>query len=433
MSKMGCERLYSLCFLFSFAFVVSCVPATRDRSRRAAVDYLATANKILDETPLVDGHNDIPYQIRMKYKNRFENLTFDTDESGWHTDIPRLRKGKVGSQFWAAWSSCDVRLKDAVRIGLEQVSVIHRLINKYSNDLVFVKTAQGIRDAKKNNKIGSLIGLEGGHMIDSSLATLRMFYNLGVRYMTLTHSCNTAWADGWTDKLSGEIHNGLTDFGKLVVLEMNRLGMLVDLSHVSFETMTDTLDAVKAPVIFSHSSAYDIHCQHGRNVPDYVLQRMPDNGGVVMVNFYSDYIHCNKSDSSKKDTIALNATLEQVADHIDHIKKVAGIDHVGLGSDYDGVTRLPKGLGDVSKFPDLIAELLKRNYTEEEVKKVVGENLIRAFEKAEEVAKKLQKERPPYDEYRFFTNVTCRPNYGGGLTGWVPKYNRTITAVPLVI
>lgn len=152
-----------------------------------------------------------------------------------------------------------------------------------------------------------------------------------------------------------------------------------------------------------------------------------------MVNFYSDYIHCNKSDSSKKGTIALNATLEQVADHIDHIKKVAGIDHVGLGSDYDGVTRLPKGLGDVSKFPDLIAELLKRNYTEEEVKKVVGENLIRAFEKAEEVAKKLQKERPPYDEYRFFTNVTCRPNYGGGLTGWVPKYNRTITAVPLVI
>lgn len=322
-----------------------------------------------------------------------------------------------------------MRLKDAVRIGLEQVSVIHRLINKYSDDLVFVKTAQGIRDAKKNDKIGSLIGLEGGHMIDSSLATLRMFYNLGVRYMTLTHSCNTAWADGWTDKVSGEIHNGLTDFGKLVVLEMNRLGMLVDLSHVSFKTMTDTLDTVKAPVIFSHSSAYDIHCQHGRNVPDYVLKRMPENGGVVMVNFYSDYIYCNKSDPSKKD----NATLEHVADHIDHIKKVAGIDHVGLGSDYDGVPRLPKGLGDVAKFPDLIAELLKRNYTADEVKKVVGENLIRAFEKAEEVAKELQKKQAPFDEYRFFSNVTCRPNYGGGLTGWVPRYNRTITAVPLVI
>lgn len=383
------------------------------------------AQQLLDETPLVDGHNDVPYQIRIKYHNRFENLTFDTDEPTWHTDIPRLRKGKVGSQFWAAYGPCSARLQNAVRIGLEQVAVIKRLVDKYPEDLMFVTTAQGIRDAKKNGKIGSLIGLEGGHMIDSSLGMLRMFYKLGVRYMTLTHSCNTPWADAWWDK-NGQVHNGLTDFGKLVVLEMNRLGMLVDLSHVSFETMSDTLDTVKAPVIFSHSSAYDIHCSHGRNVPDYILKRMPDNGGVVMVNFYSKYIRCETNK-----TVAAN--LQHVADHIDHIKKVAGIDYVGLGSDYDGVPSLPSGLEDVTKFPDLVAELFKRGYSDEDVRKVVGENLIRAFEKAEKVAKDLQKQNAPSDEYRFFANLTCRPNYGGGLGSFVPYYNRTIVVSPFKI
>lgn len=387
--------------------------------------YIQRAQKILDETPLVDGHNDVPYQIRIKYQNRFENMTFDTSEPEWHTDIPRLRQGKVGSQFWAAFGPCSSRLKNAVRIGLEQVAVIKRLVEKYPEDLVFVTSAQGIKDAKKNGKIGSLIGLEGGHMIDSSLGMLRMFYKLGVRYMTLTHSCNTAWADGWKDS-SGSVHNGLTEFGKLVVLEMNRLGMFVDLSHVSFKTMHDALDTVKAPVIFSHSSAYDVHCPHGRNVPDDVLRRMPTNGGVVMVNFYSDYIKC---DSNK----SVAATLEHVADHIDHIKKVAGIDHVGLGSDYDGVPRLPKGLEDVTKFPDLIAELLRRGYSDEDARKVVGENLIRAFEKAEEVARNFQRQHPPYDQYRFFANLTCRPNYGGGLDSFVPYYNRTIVVSPFKI
>lgn len=389
--------------------------------------YMKRAQQLLDETPLVDGHNDVPYQIRIKYQNRFENLTFDTSEPTWHTDIPRLRKGKVGSQFWAAYGPCNARLKNAVRIGLEQVAVIKRLVEKYSDDLVFVTTAQGIRDAKKNGKIGSLIGLEGGHMIDSSLGTLRMFYNLGVRYMTLTHSCNTPWADAWKDPFhDGAVHSGLNDFGKLVVLEMNHLGMLVDLSHVSFDTMRDALDTVKAPVIFSHSSAYNIHCPHGRNVPDDVLKRMPQNGGVVMVNFYSDYIKCGTNKT-------VPATLQHVADHIDHIKKVAGIDYVGLGSDYDGVPRLPEGLEDVTKFPDLVAELLERGYSDQDVRKIVGENLIRAFEKAEQVAKDLQSQQPPYDEYRFFGNVTCRPNYGGGFDSFVPYYNRTIVVSPLSI
>lgn len=422
---MTSKHLSLFCWFLGFLSVASCVPASSVRSARA-VDYAAQAKKILDVTPLVDGHNDIPYQIRRKYHNRFQNLRFDEDEQSWHTDIPRLRTGKVGSQFWAAWSPCSIRLKDAVRVGLEQVAVIHRLVEKYPDDLVFVTTAQGIKDAKKNGKIGSLIGLEGGHMIDSSLAALRMFYKLGVRYMTLTHSCNTAWADGWKDDESQDIHGGLTDFGKLVVLEMNRLGMLVDLSHVSVNTMNDTLNTVKAPVIFSHSSAYDIHCNHGRNVPDSILKRMPENGGVVMVNFYSKYIYCNKTNSK-------NATLSHVADHIDHIKKIAGIDYIGLGSDYDGVPTLPEGLEDVTKFPDLVAELLRRKYTENEVKKVVGENLIRVFEKAEKVAKDMQSKQAPYDEYRFFSDVDCRPNYGGGLGSFVPKYNRTITAVPLVI
>ncbi|KAK3745581.1 hypothetical protein QZH41_005075 [Actinostola sp. cb2023] len=297
----------------------------------------------------VRNHNDLPYHIRNKFNNRLENFTLDKNMPGLHTDIPRLRKGHVGAQF-----------KNAVRLSLEQVSVIKRFIQKFPETFQYVTSAKGIRDAFAAGKIGSLIGLESGHGIDSSLGTLRMFYKLGVRYMTLTHSCHTPWASSCSPQPK-ILHDGLDDFGKL------------------------------------------------------------GNGGVVMVNFFSSFIVCEKNK---------NATLEDVVNHIDHIKNISGIDHVGIGSDYDGVPHLPVGLEDVSKFPDLIAALLKRGYSDEDIKKVAGENLIRVFEKAEQVAAGM-KDLPPNDDYRFFANMTCRPNYGGGYTGYIPRYDRYVKVSPL--
>lgn len=326
---MKCVRIGLLSYLLGLFFVLSIicysVGYSVDRYAREASDYDQRAEKILQETPLVDGHNDIPWQLRKNYMNRLENVTLDKDNPSFHTDIPRLRKGRVGAQFWSAYVSCRNQFTDSVRLFAEQIDVIHRMVDKYSEDFVFVTSAQGIKDAHNDNKIASLIGVEGGHAMDSSLDTLRMLYDMGGRYMTLTHSCHTPWADSCTP--SKPEHNGLTEFGKIVVKEMNRLGMFVDISHVSHKTMRDVLDVSTAPVIFSHSSAFAL-CNNKRNVPDDVLKRMPQNGGVVMVNFYNDYLTCSKK-----------ANLSDVADHIDHIKNVSGIDHVGLGGDYDGVSR----------------------------------------------------------------------------------------------
>ncbi|CAI9715554.1 dipeptidase 1 [Octopus vulgaris] len=362
--------------------------AAASKSSRSA-DSLETAKVILKTHALIDGHNDLPYRIRIYTgvnKTDF-NSSLDKVWEVSQTDIPRLKEGMVGAQFWAAYVPCDTQFKDAVTKSLEQVDIIRNLVAKYPEIFEFVTTSQGIRDAFKAKKIASLIGLEGGHSIDSSLGTLRMFYELGVRYMTVTHSCNTPWADNWlVDVNKTNEHDGLTDFGKKVIHEMNRLGMLVDLSHVAVRTMEDALDESKAPVIFSHTSAYAL-CNHYRNAPDKILKKTKQNRGVVMVNFYSDYINCYPTNQT-------NATLSQVADHIDHIKNVAGVETVGIGGDYDGVERLPVGLEDVSKYPDLFAELVKRGWSNDDLAKLAGENLLRVFKAAEEVRDNMKDEAP---------------------------------------
>lgn len=366
---------------------------------------LDKANCILDSYPLVDGHNDLPWRYRYYADNQVYKVdlrgnlaevwtNYTTNPS--HTDIPRLRKGKLGAQFWANYVTCDGQYKDAVRMTLDQMDVIKKYVARYPDTFTFVTTAQGILDAFNNGKIASLVGLEGGHSIDSSLGNLRMFYELGVRYMTITHSCNTPWADNWivdspeyNDTVDGKKLDGLTEFGKKVILEMNRIGMLVDLSHVAKQTMIDVLEIATAPVIYSHSSAFSL-CRHYRNVQDDVLNMTKKNGGVVMVNFYDKYINCEPTNQT-------NATLGQVADHIDYIKNYIGVDFVGIGADYDGVPSLPAGLEDVSTYPALFAELIRRGWSDEDLQKLAGRNLVRAFTRAEQVRDEMSY-MPPYED-----------------------------------
>ena len=377
---------------------------------------LERARAILDETPIVDGHNDLPWVIREKFDGNVEG--YDISQiAQYDTDIPRLRQGRVGTQFWSVYVPSSMTPLEAMRAQLEQIDIALRMIARYPGDLQLATSVAEVEDARRNGRIASLLGMEGGHTIVNSLGALRSFYALGVRYMTLTHFHSNDWADSATGDV---LHEGLTDFGREVVREMNRLGMLVDLSHVSVATMNDALDVTEAPVIFSHSSARAL-TDHDRNVPDSVLKRVAGNGGVVMVTFIPAYVNEARREwedgmipllkEAKTDAewerIGVQyreehgapplATLDDVADHIEHVAQVAGIDHVGIGSDFYGAQgdELIEGLEDVSGFPTLIAELLGRGWSDEDAEKLARGNLLRALRETEAVARRLRQERPP--------------------------------------
>ena len=344
-------------------------------------DLLARARALHKQVPLIDGHNDYPWALRQANAERDLNkLDIRMPQPKIHTDIQRLRAGGVGGQFWSVYVPADMQGPIAVRTTFEQIDVVHRMVRKYPDTFELARTAADVERIFKAGRIASLIGMEGGHSIDNSLATLRMLFVAGARYMTLTHSTNIRWADSGTDKPT---LGGLSKFGEEVVREMNRLGMLVDLSHTSPETMLDAIRVSEAPVIFSHSDARALN-DHGRNVPDDVLKLLRANGGIVMVTFVPGFL-----------TRTEKATLADVANHMDHLRKVAGADHVGIGSDFDGIQSVPAGLEDVSKYPALTAELLRRGWPEEDIRKALGLNVLRVMRRAEEVAARLQKEREP--------------------------------------
>jgi membrane dipeptidase len=382
---------------------------------------LAHAREIMRTIPLIDGHNDLPFELRERVDGDLEALDISQPQDSLMTDIARLREGQVGAQFFAAYVPSDLIGYGAARFALMQIDVIHRLAARYPDTFEFARSAEDIRRIFDQGKIAAMIGIEGGHAIENSLDLLRTYYDLGVRYMTLTHWATTDWADAATD--DPEWQGLRPGFGEDVVREMNRLGMLVDISHVSDSTMVDAMRISRAPVIFSHSSARALD-GHVRNVPDPVLRILGTNGGVVMVNFAPDFVSEDRrlwavrADSLRDslrasfadDTAGLraaflawreanpqpDATLSQVADHIDHLVATAGIDHVGIGSDFDGIGATPVGLEDVSTFPDLIAELVRRGYPDEDIRKILGGNLLRALDRAEEVAAQMKEETGPY-------------------------------------
>lgn len=402
-------------------------------ARAENVDFSARVKRVLAETPLIDGHNDLPWELREGTDGRLATIDLRSDTS--HipstnvpqplmTDIPRLRAGRVGGQFWSVWVPSDLRGTEAVQQSLEQIDLVKRMVAMYPEDFQLAYTAADIRQIHRSRKIASLIGIEGGHQINNSLPTLRLFYDLGARYMTLTHTKNTDWADSATD---APAHRGLTDFGKEVIREMNRLGMLIDLSHVSPAVMETVLAISEAPVIFSHSSSRAI-VDHPRNVPDELLRSVATNGGVVMVNYYSPYVseaanhwHADRAaeqarfNSPPYDGLYIGqperakaalevwekshpmpvATLAEVANHIEHIRKIAGVDHVGIGADLDGIEAVPQGLDAVDKYPALLAELMRRGWSDAHVAKVAGGNLLRVMAAAEQVAAKLRATRAP--------------------------------------
>jgi len=381
-----------------------------------ADDPLTRARAVLAGSPIVDGHNDLPWVIREKFGGDVEHYDISV-RAQFDTDIPRLREGMIGTQFWSVWVPSSLGPQEAMQTQLEQIDIAQRMIDAYPDDLMLATSVADIEAAREQGKIASLLGMEGGHTIVNSLGALRSYYALGVRYMTLTHFHSHDWADSATDDPR---HEGITGFGREVVREMNRMGMLVDLSHVSTDTMNDVLDVAEAPVIFSHSSARAL-TDHPRNVPDSVLQRVTENGGVVMVTFVPAYVSEERRKwedgmipllKDAKNEVEWEAatrayreehgappaaTLNDVADHIEHVARVAGFDHVGIGSDFYGAgdDDLVRGLEDVSKFPDLFAELARRGWSDDNLAKLSRGNLLRVFAQAEAVAARLQQSRSP--------------------------------------
>ncbi|XP_034946953.1 dipeptidase 1-like isoform X2 [Chelonus insularis] len=366
------------------------------RSSHLLEARLEVVRRILSETPLVDGHNDFAWNLRKHHGSRLSDLPFDVDLSlnssfnqYWQTDLVRLYRGNMGAQFWSVYVPCESQFLDAVQLTLEQIDVVRRLTAKYPSRMRLVTSSEELEQAHKDGVLASLVGIEGGHSIGASMAVLRSFHLLGARYMTLTHKCNTPWADSSSvedpnkDAPLDYHSDGLSVFGKSVVKELNRLGMLIDLSHVSIRTMRDTLAISKAPVIFSHSAARAI-CNSSNNVPDDILRKLSFNGGLVMISFDSYDLSC-------KDT----ASMHDIIAHINHIRKVAGVNHVGLGAGYDGILSPPTELPDVSGYPLLLAELTRdRQWSALDIKRLVGGNIIRIMKEVENYAAALTNQTP---------------------------------------
>ena len=415
--------------LSCLSMLASCAAFAKDAPDRVA----ARVHAVLAKTPVIDGHNDLPWAVRERFGGDLSKIDLASDtaklappagEPAMMTDIPRLRAGHVGAQFWSVWIPVTTTGPAAVQTTIEQIDLVKAIAARWPRDFAMAYSVADIRRAQREGRIASLIGVEGGHQIDDSLAVLRQYHDLGARYMTLTHSTNTAWADSATD---APVHHGLTPFGKAVVREMNRIGMLVDLSHVSEATMRDALEVARAPVIFSHSSARAL-VDHPRDVPDDVLRLVAANGGVVMVNFAPGYVsearrrwdadfaaekargdsppfgglYIGDPERAKAELAKWQAAhpappvgVTDVADHVQHIRDVAGAGHVGIGSDFDGIPEAPAGLDGVDKYPALFAELARRGWSDADLAGLAGANLLRAMAGAEAVAARLRATEPP--------------------------------------